>query len=321
MLFPTASTLSFQPNERIAEAIEHGRAVKDRFDYRQALTCIDLYDLIIYHLTEKQRHPSMAKLAKDRSSTANAIKRNAELLEDMGWLTFSSVEGEGTEWVITGNAPPDRTLRTPSTMTGAPVTATGVTPSTVTGGTYVTATGGTPSTVTSHKGTLKGTKQNGQEENGQNNQTEEQQPTSLEKETIQLWNDLKPLGWKSISSISPPRARTIKALGGYRAFNDQLPAFFAGVKSNPFWSKKPMSFENVMGRGAVPKSHFTELSEAGLDSNSNTTPNSLEHPDFFPPTDPWSELRPKHHGFTDDDDRDRREVEARNFYAAQEASK
>ena len=149
-------------------------------------------------------------------------------------------------------------------------------------------------------------------------------PSTLKKELILKWNEWKPKSWTSLKGISPSRDASIRALGGYRAVIDLIPAFMAGAKANKFWVSKDISFENVIGTGKTPKGHFHELAERGANANTNTTPGTLsqptEHPDFFPPTDPWSDLRPKHHHFTDDADRDRREAEAREFYNQQEAA-
>lgn len=142
-----------------------------------------------------------------------------------------------------------------------------------------------------------------------------------QQELIQQWNAWKPKSWTKLKGISPSRERSIRALGGYREVIDLIPAFMAGAKANKFWISKEISFENVIGTGVTPKGHFHELAERGSSANTNTAPGTLaqppEHPDFFPPLDEFTELRPKVNNFIDDDDRDRREVEAREFYAKQ----
>jgi len=297
--------MSFQPSERIKQVM-----IQADCDYGQALRLIDLYDLIVW-IKSSGDEPSLNRLARNRCTTYPLVRRSVTLMAKLGWLSFITIDGEGTSWSITGAAPLDATIRhVPNAMTVVP-------PPQPADAALALRTNAalaqTTNAAMAQDGLLNGPN------NPLNHQKEE--PTNLEKETIQLWNDLKPGKWKKISSISPSRARTIKALGGYRKFIDQLPAFFDGVATEKFWREGEWAFEAVMGYGVVPKAHFTKLVEAGLDSNSNTAPDNLKHPDFFPPTDPWSELRPKHHDFIDDDDRDRREVEARKFYAAQEASK
>jgi len=152
-------------------------------------------------------------------------------------------------------------------------------------------------------------------------------PSTLKKELILKWNEWKPKSWTTLKGISPSRDASIRALGGYRAVIELIPAFMAGAKANKFWVSKEISFENVIGTGKTPKGHFHELAERGASANTHTAPGTLsqptkrpEHRDFFPPTDPWSELRPKVNDFKDDDDRDRRHAEAWEFYRQQEAA-
>ena len=162
-----------------------------------------------------------------------------------------------------------------------------------------------------------------------NSSNEEKKDTSasLKKDLILKWNEWKPKSWTSLKGISPSRDASIRALGGYREVIDLIPAFMAGAKANKFWVSKEISFENVIGTGKTPKAHFHELAERGSSANTHTTPGTLsqptkrpEHDDFFPPTDPWSELRPKVNDFKDDADRDRRHAEAWEFYQQQEAA-
>ena len=142
----------------------------------------------------------------------------------------------------------------------------------------------------------------------------------LQKDLVLKWNEWKPKSWCELKAISPSRERSIKALGGYREVIDLIPAFMAGAKSSKFWISKDISFENVIGTGVTPKGHFHELAERGSSANTHsagTLAKPPEHPDFFPPLDAFTDLRPKVNDFIDDADRDRREAEAREFYAKQ----
>ena len=142
----------------------------------------------------------------------------------------------------------------------------------------------------------------------------------LQKDLVLKWNEWKPKSWCELKAISPSRERSIKALGGYREVINLIPAFMAGAKSSKFWISKDISFENVIGTGVTPKGHFHELAERGSSANTHsagTLAKPPEHPDFFPPLDAFTDLRPKVNDFIDDADRDRREAEAREFYAKQ----
>ena len=156
------------------------------------------------------------------------------------------------------------------------------------------------------------------------NEEKKEAASTLKKDLVLKWNEWKPKSWLELKSISSSRDRSIRALGGYREVIDLIPAFMAGAKANKFWISKDISFENVIGTGTTPKGHFHELAERGSSSNLNTTPSTLsqptEHSDFFPPIDPRIALRPKHANFANDEDRDRREAEAREFYQQQEAA-
>ena len=299
--------MTFQKRERINWVMANAEV-----DYGQALRLIDLYDLIVY-IKGAGKEPSLNWLAKNRGTTYPLVRRNVTLMQKLGWLSFITVDAVGTEWVIKDTVPSDATPVVPSYAAAEdPLNVMQVAP-------INTMRGGRPNAAPVQDYFLDYLNR---EEEEIIEPEKKNSSSSLKSSTIQLWNELKPSSWKSISSISPSRDRTIKALGGYQAFIDQLPDFFAGVKSNPFWSKKPgISFENVMGSGVVPKSHFTEMVEAGLDSNSNTTPDNLEHPDFFPPVGKFADMTAKHNNFIDEADAQRREDEAREFYAAQEASK
>jgi len=160
--------------------------------------------------------------------------------------------------------------------------------------------------------------------NSSNEEKKKKKPSSLQSDLIEIWNEHKPSSWIELTTIGKSRENSIGALGGYREVIRLIPAFMAGAKASKFWMSKDISFENIIGTGKTPKGHFHELAERG----SNANPDSLEepkkrpeHPDFFPPTYPGADLRPKVNDFLDDADRDRREAEANEFYAKQEASK
>ena len=340
----TDTSMSFQPKDRINAVMAAARC-----DYGLALRLIDLYDLIAY-LKHGGKDPSMNWLAENRGTSFPSIRRNATLMQKLGWLTFTTTDAVGTDWHLTGAAPTDASMRN-TTYTMSEVTTNATLEVTTNTALEVAANTTNTALEEATNTTLEVTTNTALEEtsiatckqdgflygslDGSNNQ----QPTrareidfssptsvfrgsSLREKTVERWNELKPDNFQSISSISPSRDRSIRALGGYQVFIDQLPAFFAGVKLNKFWSNTPgMSFEKILGSGVVPKAHFVVLSEAGQDSNQNTAPRSLEHPDFFPPVGKFADMRAKHNDFADEADAQRREDEAREFYTQQEPSK
>ena len=147
---------------------------------------------------------------------------------------------------------------------------------------------------------------------------EEEGPTTskpnLKSELVSVWNEHRPKAWPALKSISPSRDRSIRALGGYRAVIDLLPDALRGAGASKFWRDKAITWENLIGSGTTPKGHLHSLAEtapASTGKNSNTPPQAVEHPDFFPPVDAFSELRAKHNNFADDDENafDRGEVD------------
>ena len=304
------TAMSFQQNKRLAWVMQTAGC-----DYGQALRLIDLYDLIAY-IKFAGKDASLNWLASNRGTTWASIRRNATLMQKLGWLSFRTVDAVGTEWELH--------LDTSNTTTEPPSATTTEPPSATTAEEASDTTAEEASdAVLVHKIFLDNKKEKKKETNErEGSPTSVFRGSSLKDKTVKRWNELKPKNFKSISSISPSRDRSIRALGGYQVFIDLLPAFFAGVKLNKFWAKTPgMSFENILGTGPVPKGHFIELSEAGQDSNLNITPRSLQHPDFFPPVGKFADMRAKHNNFVDEADAQRREDEAREFYAQQEASK
>ena len=128
-----------------------------------------------------------------------------------------------------------------------------------------------------------------------------------------------------MKSITVSRDCEIRKRGGYASFTENIPVFFAGVKTEDWWVKRPSTFDNIIGGGKKTKTNWETFSELGSSANTHTTPGTLsqptklpEHDDFFPPIDPRIALRPKVNDFKDDADRDRREAEAREFYRQQQ---
>lgn len=284
---------------------------------------LDLFGTIEWFVNEfengkRPSQPSLNELARDRGTSYAAIRRNVTLLQSAGWLNFITIDNTGTEWTLHGVPTTNAVLVAQATdaMTVGGTYAMTVDP------TIVTTVDPTNAALV-HQEVLQESLQETNQEapaTKKNNQNHHLSESKLKEELILKWNEGKPKAWKKLGSLSPSRCRSIRALGGYRVVIDQLPAFFTGAKHNKFWATKEISWENVIGSGMTPKAHFTSLAEDGAGSNSNTTPRSLEHPDFFPPIDAWSELRPKHGKFSSDEDRDAREAEARKFYQ-QEATK
>ena len=275
---------------------------------------LDLYGLIEYRLSQGIQ-PSMYSLAQDRATKDEQIRAKAHTLQSLGWLSFVTVDREGTLWTLHGIS----LLDNPESG-GSDVD---VTPNL---GTMPTRNPGpmpTRNLGTKDTRNLGVHKKNSKElQEGEKKRSTSSSP--LKSKAVEEWNRLKLDGFKEISSISPSRDRSIKALGGYQVFIDQLPAFFAGARKNPFWSKKRgISFENIIGSGAIPKAHFQELAESGTpDLNANQhTPVSMGHPDFYKPSVSGTIIARSSAVFTSMEDRDKREAEAREFYTRQQEAK
>lgn len=151
--------------------------------------------------------------------------------------------------------------------------------------------------------------------------------TNHSEEIIDLWNQEKPKKWPKLSRLSPSRIAMLRKLtdgsGGVSQLLIDLPVVMRAVRKDSWWSSKEMTFENFIG-GKTLKGEFSKFLDIGLAmpcqaSNNDTTPRTLEHPDFFPPL-PSGSIRPKHNSFIDKADRKRREEEAREFYQSQEVS-
>lgn len=279
--------------------------------WQGSLALLDLYGFIEYKL-RKGIQPSIRGLALSRGTKEEMIRSKAHVLQSMGWLSFVTEDGAGTYWTLHGipeelgfpgsGGAPD---------TGSPVSGGGTSPD--------------PGELTApNPDEVAHPDQGVQDKKVQEVLQEEEKKASSPSKTkaVEEWNRLKPDGFKAISSISPSRDRSIRALGGYQAFIDQLPAFFAGARKNPFWSKKQgISFENIIGSGAIPKPHFTELAEsAAIDPNANRNrPSSLQHPDFYRPSPSGTMLARPGVKFNSVEERERREQEARDFYAEQQS--
>lgn len=146
---------------------------------------------------------------------------------------------------------------------------------------------------------------------------EEEGPTSskLKEELIQTWNDHKPSSWPALKAISPPRDKSVRALGGYRVLIDLLPDALRGARASKFWNAKAFTWENFIGDKRL-KGHVQALAESAPSSSSSNRASypAEEHPDFFPPCPVSGDMRPKH-GFTDSDQRQEALESARAFYS------
>ena len=280
--------------------------------YQGSLALLDIYGFIEFKLS-KGIQPSIRSIAKGRATKEEVIKAKAHVLQSMGWLSFVTEDGTGTYWTLHGIPEylPESGGDSDTDLPGS-------------GG----ATSPDPGALTApNPGAPTAPDQAVQDKKVQEviQEGEKKRSTSSSKtKAVEEWNRLKPDGFKEISSISPSRDRSIRALGGYQAFVDQLPAFFAGAKKNPFWSKKRgISFENIIGTGVVPKSHFQELAESGApsqDANRNS-PDNMGHPDFYKPSPSGTIVARSSAVFTSMEDRQKRETEAREFYTRQQEAK
>lgn len=281
--------------------------------WQGSLALLDLYGTIEYRINQGIQ-PSIYSLAKERGTKEDQIRSKAHVLQTLGWLSFVTVDGTGTYWTLNGITIPGLEGTSPNQdPTGS-------------GGSTSLDQGAVPTLDAGAVPTLdQGVhKKNVQEviQEGEKKQTPSSSP--LKSKAVEEWNRLKPDGFKEIQSISPSRDRSIKALGGYQTFVDQLPAFFAGARKNPFWSKKRgISFENIIGSGAIPKAHFQDLIESGApsqDANRNS-PDNMSHPDFYKPSPSGTIVARSSAVFTSMEDRKKRETEAREFYTRQQEAK
>lgn len=283
--------------------------------WQGSLALLDLYGTIEYRINQGIQ-PSIYSLAKERGTKEDQIKSKAHILQSLGWLSFVTIDREGTFWTIHGISLPDNPESGGSDVDVTPNP--GAMP-TRNPDPMPTRNPGTKDTR--NQGVhIKNVQEVIQEE--EKKQTPSSSP--LKSKAVEEWNRLKPDGFKEIQSISPSRDRSIKALGGYQTFVDQLPAFFAGARKNPFWSKKRgISFENIIGSGAIPKAHFQELIESGApsqDANRNS-PDNMSHPDFYKPSPSGTIVARSSAVFTSMEDRKKRETEAREFYTRQQEVK
>lgn len=285
--------------------------------WQGSLALLDLYGTIEFNL-RNGKQPSIRGLAASRGTKEDQIKSKAHVLQSLGWLSFVTVDGEGTSWTLHG-IPEGMTLP----VSGGPPDTGSLDQGVVTS--LDQGVGAALDQVA-----LPALDQGVQDKKVQELLKEEEKKqtpsssSSLKSKAVEEWNRLKPDGFKEISSISPSRDRSIKALGGYQTFVDQLPAFFAGARKNPFWSKKRgISFENIIGSGAIPKAHFQELIESGApsqDANRNS-PDNMSHPDFYKPSPSGTIVARSSAVFTSMEDRKKRETEAREFYTRQQEVK
>lgn len=139
-------------------------------------------------------------------------------------------------------------------------------------------------------------------------------------ELIAVWNKHKPKKWVALQDLSPSRIRSIKKLGGYKAVIELLPKALASARQDKFWATKRMTWENVVGRGAIPKPNLTTLAESYSGSNldsSDGTGKLPEHPEFFRPTISGLMIAKPGIRFESVEDKQAREDIAREFYSSQ----
>lgn len=288
-------------------------------DYREALVLLDLYGLIEY-FKRNGRNPSINELAEDRGTTWRTVRRNVTMMQGLGWLNFVTVDNEGTYWDMKGLPSVTTTQADPSVATAeAPSVAAAEAPS-------VTTAEDPSVTTAEHQETIQELFQESPQE--PNSRSDGRLTNDQKKELVQIFNTHKPASWPKLSVLSEARLNALTRIwegnGGRTWFVESLPIAMASVSKDDFWTRKIRnpSFDAFFGVGRkAAKNHFFEHFEKGLSSqgSNSISPRSLEHPDFFPPIDAWSDLRPKHGKFANDEDRDRREAEAREFYKQQEA--